>query len=103
MKNESAKKQTISSHFARQVESEVDLLKTTLVQRIMEMPLGELSEFISPVKAAKIIGISMPTLRKYTREGMLTRYRLGCKLYYRRDEIEGAFKKDEFKINRRIK
>lgn len=72
------------------IANEIDQMKSNLIRRVTEMPDGDfanLSDFITPKKAASIIGISLPTLHKYTELGILKKYRLGNKIYYRQDEL----------------
>lgn len=76
--------------------NEVDKMKTNLVDRIKELPdedIANLSEFVTPKKAAEILKLSRPTLQKYTEEGLFERYRLGNKIYYRRDDLLQAISK----------
>lgn len=79
------------------ISKDIDLMKTHLVGRIMDMPddnFAYLSEFISPKKAARMIGVSLPTLNKYVESGLIKRYILARKRYYRRDEIKQVFFND---------
>lgn len=84
------------------ISKDIDLMKTHLVGRIMDMPddnFAYLSEFISPKKAAGMIGVSLPTLNKYVESGLIKRYILARKRYYRRDELADFIKKS-FLINK---
>ena len=88
----------VKKQLVQKLEIEIDLLKSALVKRVLEAPdfeMATLSEFIPARNAARMIGVSMPTLRKYSKQGILTRYRIGSKIYYRRDEISQAFKKEK--------
>ena len=79
------------------IESEIELMKKSLVNRVMKLPDGDMAtlyEFVTSKRAAAIIGVSLPTLRKYRSEGILRRFRLGNKFYYRRSELQNAFKED---------
>jgi excisionase family DNA binding protein len=48
--------------------------------------------YISASQAAAIIGVSRPTLLKYTRSGEITGYRLNRMVKYRKEEIEKCLK-----------
>lgn len=56
-------------------------------------------DYLTRQEAADILGISLPTLDKYTKKGILTKYQLeNTDLYrYRRSDIEFAFKAVRFK------
>lgn len=51
---------------------------------------GIASLFVCQKRAAAILGISIPTLRKYVKLGFITRYSHGSRRYYRIDELERA-------------
>lgn len=38
-------------------------------------------------EAAQLLGITLPTLRQYTRRGHVTGYRIGTRVRYRRNEV----------------
>lgn len=42
---------------------------------------------LNRVQAAKLLGITVPTLREYTRRGHVTGYRLGSRVRYKRSEL----------------
>jgi DNA-binding protein Fis len=79
------------------LEQELDLLKSKISESVnkIEQPVwSPLSEFVPAKQAANMIGISRATLQKHTEEGLLKRYRLGTKIYYRSDELAQAFRPD---------
>ena len=89
-------KNQLKNELVEEVDNDVDLWSSGIVQRILNASDGgirQASEFTTSKKAAEILGISLPTLYKYTRQGLLTRYRLGKKFYYRHDELLAAFEK----------
>lgn len=48
-------------------------------------------EYLSPSETCSLLGFSLPTLRKHTKAGIYTAYRVGNrKIQYRRSEIEKA-------------
>jgi len=61
-------------------------------------------EYLSPVEAGNILGISLPTLRKHTKAGIYTAYRVGArKIQYKRSEIEKAIhaRRINYMVNQR--
>lgn len=44
-------------------------------------------ELLTRKQAAELLGITLPTLREYTRRGYLTGYRIGTRVRYRRSEL----------------
>ena len=47
-------------------------------------------EYITRKEAADILRISLPTLDKYSIEGIVTKYRFGSKVRYKRNEVLNA-------------
>lgn len=47
-------------------------------------------EFITSQEAAKLLKISIPTLRKYTQDGIIPHYRIGRRLLYMKHEVIAA-------------
>ena len=48
-------------------------------------------EYLSPSETCSLLGLSLPTLRKQSKAGIYTAYRVGNrKIQYRRSEIEKA-------------
>lgn len=51
----------------------------------------DLPEYLSPGETCRLLGLSLPTLRKHTKAGIYTAYRAGNrKIQYKRSEIEKA-------------
>jgi len=56
-----------------------------------ELSKDDLPEYLSPEATCKLLGLSPPTLRKYTKAGIYTAYRVGKrKIQYKRTDIEKA-------------
>ncbi len=56
-----------------------------------ELSKDDLPEYLSPDAACKLLGLSPPTLRKHTKAGIYTAYRVGKrKIQYKRSDIERA-------------
>jgi excisionase family DNA binding protein len=54
---------------------------------------SELTSHVSRKEAAKILGVSLPTLNKYTTAGIVTAYRNGGRVRYMQQDLEACFKK----------
>jgi len=48
------------------------------------------NEYITRAEAAKILRISLPTLRSWTLSGRLKSYRVGSRVRYKKTEVESA-------------
>lgn len=44
-------------------------------------------ELLTRAEAAKLLGITLPTLREYTRRGLVEGYRIGIRVRYKRSEV----------------
>jgi len=76
----------------------VSELKTLLFEVLQkdvkqETPKNEDTEYITRQETAEILRISLPTLNEYTKQGILSGYRLGSRVRYKKQEVEGALKK----------
>ncbi len=47
-------------------------------------------ELLTRNQTAKLLGITLPTLRKYTCDGLIPGYRIGTRVRYKRSEVIGA-------------
>ncbi|HVI43495.1 MAG TPA: helix-turn-helix domain-containing protein [Chitinophaga sp.] len=50
------------------------------------------NELLTRKEAAKILGISLPTLLDFTKSGKITGYRIGTRVRYKRSELEQSLK-----------
>jgi excisionase family DNA binding protein len=50
-------------------------------------------ELLTRKEAARYLGLSLPTLHDYTQRGIVTAYRLGSRVRYRRGELLNALLK----------
>lgn len=74
-------------------KDDIDLLSTQMVANLYndeEGWTGIATHFVNQKRAAQILGISIPTLRKYVRLGFITRFRINGRVYYRIEELENA-------------
>jgi excisionase family DNA binding protein len=44
-------------------------------------------ELLTRMEAAELLGITLPTLRDYTNRGLVTGYRIGTRVRYKRSEV----------------
>lgn len=51
-------------------------------------PLRE--ELLTREEAAQLLGITLPTLRDYTKRGLVAGYRIGTRVRYKRSEVLGS-------------
>lgn len=64
-----------------------------IVKRLPQQALDKPSEkFMSAIDAADHLGITVPTLRKWRREGLIPFHRVGSRIYFDRQEIDVAVK-----------
>lgn len=47
-------------------------------------------ELLTRQQTAKLLGITLPTLSRYTRDEILIGYRIGARVRYKRSEVLGA-------------
>lgn len=51
---------------------------------------AEPEELLTRDQAAQLLQITLPTLRSYTRQGLLSGYRIGARVRYKRSEVLGS-------------
>ena len=65
-----------------------ELIAASVQKELSKLPLGqEPDELLDRKQAAAALGITLPTLREYTRLGILQGYRLGTRVRYKRREL----------------
>jgi excisionase family DNA binding protein len=62
------------------------------LQFLKEQPSKSPDDFIDANAVCKILHISIPTTRKYRREGHLKSYRIGSTIRFKKSEVEKALK-----------
>lgn len=50
-------------------------------------------ELLTRAEAAQLLGITLPTLRQYTRRGLVEGYRIGTRVRYKRSEVLGSLQR----------
>lgn len=72
-------------------EGIIELVPALIQIHNSDPPKEEVAEYINPEETCKLLGLSAPTLRKHTKAGIYTAYRVGNrKIQYKRSEIEKA-------------
>ncbi|SHM26533.1 DNA binding domain-containing protein, excisionase family [Chitinophaga jiangningensis] len=69
-----------------------DTLKSELSQLLEQKPNDTKEELITRKEAAKLLGISLPTLLDFTKTGKITGYRIGTRVRYKRRELIESLK-----------
>jgi excisionase family DNA binding protein len=64
-------------------------LKESNPTKVLDSKEGEI---VSRENAAKMLGITLPTLRRYTVEGLIPSYRIGSRVRYKKSEILDSLK-----------
>lgn len=60
-------------------------------------------DYITRKDAAKILGVSLPTLNEWTKKGIITGYRISTRVRYNKDEILSSLNKVQAGKNGRNK
>lgn len=60
----------------------------TELTRLHESNTAKDSKLLTRDDAAKFIGISLPTLNEWTKQGLIPGYRIGSRVRYKREELE---------------
>jgi excisionase family DNA binding protein len=62
-------------------------LKNLIKEILIELKPKEQTPFISRSQTCKLLGLSLPTLGKYTKDGKIQSYKIGSQIRYKRDEV----------------
>ncbi len=60
---------------------------------------GVKNEYLTRQETAEILKISLPTLHSYVKEGIVSAYRIGGRVRFKKSDIDEALKKIEININ----
>ena len=75
------------------VEFEVDLSEKSQTKQSLSVPK---IKYLTRGEVARFLKISLPTLYRYTKDGLLKSYRIGSKIRYKLEEVEEALKERNF-------
>jgi len=80
----------------------LDELKTVITDAIKEelIKVNEVTktkepEFLTRNETSTILGISLPTLNEWTKSGIITGYRIGTRIRYKKEEVHNSLKEIE--------
>ena len=78
--------------------ADLESIVSRVVQRelsahLKAVPAPDPDELVTRKLAAKYLGLSLPTLHDYTQRGIVTAYRIGSRVRYRRGELANALLK----------
>jgi len=54
--------------------------------------LGKSEQFVSAEKLSEILGLSLPSIWRYCREGRLPHFRIGRRVLFELEEVKAALK-----------
>lgn len=79
-----------------QLKEEFKTIVQTEVQKILtELPpttTESIPEFITRKETSRILGISLPTLHEWTKNGIIPAQRIGTRVRYRRTDVYASLK-----------
>mgnify|MGYP000948413612 CR=1 FL=1 len=70
-----------------------EAIQSELTQLYQHSEKGESERLYTRKEVADLLGISLPTLNTYTKEGIIDAYRLGTQVRYKYEDLEKALKK----------
>lgn len=82
------------------------IIKESLREEMQEMANSNPKpgiEFITRKETSKILGVSLPTLNEWTKQGLIPAYRISSRVRYKKHEVlEGLLKVNTFKYKRGV-
>lgn len=72
-------------------------VQQALSQSDVKKETPETNELISRKQAAKLLGISLPTLHEYTKRGLIPAYRIGSQIRFKKGEVLECLRKVQTK------
>jgi excisionase family DNA binding protein len=69
-------------------EAILEFIKPHLVREVVEVKQND--DYLTRKEAANQLNITLPTLGQYTKKGLLTSYKIGARVLYKKSEIESA-------------
>ena len=70
-----------------------DIIKNEIQKLSISTPPPPETEFITRLETAQILGVSLPTLNEWTKQGIIPGYRIASRIRYKRAEIVEAVTK----------
>ena len=81
-------------HIEKTIEKKVN-------EKLESFKPGNPISYLDRKDVAKLLKVSLVTISKWTKEGLLISHRIGTRVRYRSDEVEEALIKRNFKFNNR--
>jgi len=69
-------------------EAILEFIKPHLVREVVEVKQND--DYLTRKETATQLNITLPTLGQYTKKGLLTSYKIGARVLYKKSEIESA-------------
>jgi len=82
-----------------ELEQRISNAFESIMDRIINHQSNKMEEYIDRNEAASILGISKPTLQKYTENGMIPGYRQGVVIRYKKQELMNCLPKIETRLH----
>lgn len=76
----------LQGYIAQTIKEQLDAIRK-------DEPALDPDELLTRKQAARYLGLSLPTLHDYTQRGIVTAYRIGTRVRYRRGELSNALLK----------
>lgn len=78
-----------------------EILRHLQVQSTAEPNKEQASDLLTRKQAAKLLGVSYPTLNEWSKAGVITGYRIATRVRYKRYELEQSLLQMQTKKTRR--
>ena len=86
----------------KELEDSIRKIFRSELELFMERAMPKPPDLISRIDTAKLLGVSLVTLNKYTKTSILQSYKVGAKVFYKLSEIQGALNESTIQKYRRI-
>lgn len=63
------------------------------LKELVKVPEKEEVKYLTRQETAKLLSISLPTLHDWCKKKILNPYRMGCRVYFKSDEIDQSLKR----------
>ena len=82
--------QQIQLQLPEEYQSDISFIKQTLVDLEKHFQPKEPTEYLTRIEVTKMLKIKIGCLYNWTKEGILTSYQIGGRVYYKRSEIDNS-------------
>ena len=78
------------------------LIRETISEVLDRTPQATQQEYFTREEASELLKVSLPTIDKYSKQGLIRSQRIGGRILFHADDIRGALQSiDELKYKRR--